>query len=327
MRLFALHPTDVLGKEIARHLNRPLDWLEERNFEDGEHKIRPMVSVRNEDVFVIHTLASDQEQSVNDKLCKLLFFIATLKDAGARSVTAIVPYMCYSRKDRRTKPRDPVTLRYVATLFEAVGTDCVVAMDVHNLQAYQNAFRCMAEHLEAHHLFINYCLREVPKGAEVVVMSPDIGGVKRAERFRDKLVQALSSDVGFAFMEKQRSQGIVKGETIVGDVQDKFVVILDDLISSGTTMARAARACKMSGAKQVHALATHGAFAENGLAVFKEESLDKVVVTNSMISCSLNEELTGGKLEILDSTPFLAEVVKKLGSGGSLVSLVNAEWF
>lgn len=325
MRLFALHPSDILGEEIARFLDRSLDPVEERNFEDGEHKIRPMVSVRDEDVYVINSLEGDAEQSVNDKLCKLLFFIATLKDAGARRIVAIVPYMCYSRKDRRTKPRDPVTLRYVATLFEAVGANCVVTMDVHNLQAFQNAFRCMTEHLEAHHLFASYCQRVVPKGTEIVVMSPDIGGVKRAERFRERLLSIMSVEVGFAFMEKQRSEGVVRGEKLVGDVKNKFVVILDDLISTGTTMARAAKACKKSGAKQVHALATHGAFAKKGLAVFQEEALDKVVVTNSIVNSHLNGELTGEKLEVLDTSSFWAEVIRRLSTGGSLVSLMNTE--
>ena len=96
------------------------------------------------------------DESVHDKLCKLLFFIATLKDSGAQRVTAIVPYLCYARKDRRTKARDPVTMRYVASLFEAVGVDRVVTIDVHNLQAYQNAFRCKTEHIEAQNLFVSY---------------------------------------------------------------------------------------------------------------------------------------------------------------------------
>lgn len=323
MRLFALQPSHILGEKIATFLNHKLDLMEERNFEDGEHKMRPLVSVRDEHVFVIHTLAGDAEQSVNDKLCKLLFFIATLKDAGAKKVTALVPYMCYSRKDRRTKPRDPVTTRYVATLFEAVGADGVVTMDVHNLQAFQNAFRCRTEHLEAHHLFVNYCLQVIPQGVQVAVMSPDIGGVKRAERFKILLSSALSPDVGFAFMEKARSQGEVRGETIVGDVKDKFIVMLDDLISTGTTMGRAARACKKSGAKEVYALATHGAFVENNLTIFEEKALNKVVVTNSIHNPWLGKELTGGKLEVLDTAPFLAEVIERLNTSGSLVSLTD----
>ena len=122
---------------------------EERECEDGEHKARPLISVRGKNVFVVQSLYGDDRQSGNDKLCRLLFSIDALKDAAAARVTAVVPYLAYARKDRKTKPRDPVTTRYVAALFEAVGIDTVMTLDVHNLAAFQNAFRCRPEHLEA----------------------------------------------------------------------------------------------------------------------------------------------------------------------------------
>src|SRR3974390_875171 len=130
--LFALHGTDALGAAVAAALQQPLAAHEEREFEDREHKARPLETVRGADVFVLHSLHSGPEQSANDKLCRLLFFIGALKDAGAARVTAVTPYLCYARKDRRTKPSDPVTTRYVAGLFESVGTDAVVSLEVHN---------------------------------------------------------------------------------------------------------------------------------------------------------------------------------------------------
>ena len=325
MRLFALHSSHTFGEKIAAILNRSLDAHEERNFEDGEHKIRPLVSVRDEDVYLIQSLHADQQQSVNDKLCKLLFFIATLKDAGAQRVTVIAPYLCYARKDRRTKARDPVTLRYVASLFEAVNVDRVVTLDVHNLQAFQNGFRCKTEHLEAQKLFLAYFQQVFHSSEKVVVMSPDIGGVKRAEKFRDRLSGALARPVDFAFMEKLRSKGLVSGEAVVGDVKGKAVIILDDLISSGTTMSRSAAACIRSGATEVYAVATHGAFLEKANEAFQEKALKKILVTNTIPSGRLHETLEKEKLVVLDIAPLFAEVIQRLHSGGSLVSLMDIE--
>ena len=126
LRIFALKGSDAIGADIARLLSRSLDAHEEREFEDGEHKARPLAPVCGADVYVIDSLHGDPDRSANDKLCRLLFFIGALKDAGAARVTAVVPYLCYSRKDRRTKTSDPVTTRYVATLFDAIGADVVV---------------------------------------------------------------------------------------------------------------------------------------------------------------------------------------------------------
>ncbi len=155
LRLFALNGTDDLGRDISKLLAHPLSAHEERDFEDGEHKARPLDPVAGADVYVIHSLHGGPEQSANDKLCRLLFFIGALKDAGARRVTAVAPYLCYARKDRRTKANDPVTTRYVAALFEAIGCDAVVTLEVHNEAAFENAFRCRAVALTAAPLLID----------------------------------------------------------------------------------------------------------------------------------------------------------------------------
>ena len=325
MRLFALEGSLELGRGIANAMDTVLDAHEERNFEDGEHKIRPLINVRDEDAYVIHSLHATKHQSVNDKLCKLLFFIATLKDAGARRVTAVVPYLCYARKDRRTKARDPVTVRYVAGLFESVGTDRIVTVDVHNMQAFQNAFRCNTEHIEAQKLFVSYFQQILKSGQDVVVMSPDIGGVKRAELFRDKLSRGLSRPVDFAFMEKLRSKDVVSGETVVGDVSGKHVIILDDLISSGTTMARAADACVQQGAVAVNVVATHAAFSPKAVEVLRSQSISQVVVTNTISPLEMNDRSSVQKVIVLDIAPLLGEVIRRLHTSGSIVTLMEME--
>src|SRR5690242_14151463 len=151
--VFALTPSEALGRTVAEKLGITVAHHELRRFEDGEPKIRPLVPVRGRDVYVLCSLYGDASESVNDRLCRALFFVGALRDAGARRITIVAPYLCYSRKDRRTNPRDPVTTRYVARLIEAAGADRVVTIDVHNRAAFENAFRIPTEHLEANPLF------------------------------------------------------------------------------------------------------------------------------------------------------------------------------
>jgi ribose-phosphate pyrophosphokinase len=319
--LFALDSTREYGERVARYLGRPLEKHEERGFEDGEHKARPLVNVRNRDVFVLQSLYGDPGASVNDKLCRLLFLIAALRDASAATVTAVVPYLCYARKDRKTQPRDPVTTRYVAALFEAVGCDRIVTIDVHNLMAYQNAFRCRTEHLEAAILFVDYFAEVVGVG-EVTVVSPDPGGVKRAERFQAALGRRLGRPVGSAFVEKYRAGGVLRGEALIGPMQARIAIILDDLISTGGTIVRAARACKAHGAQRVFAAATHGLFVEGAGPLLQEATLDRIVVADTVPPFRLTPDAIGSRVIVLHSSPLVAEAIRRIQSGGSLVELL-----
>jgi len=319
--LFALDASRAFGERVSGHLGIPLSAHEEREFEDGEHKSRPLVSVRGQDVYAIHSLYAEPGLSVNDKLVRLLFFLGALRDAGAASATALAPYLCYARKDQKSKPRDPVTTRYVAGLFEAVGADRVVTLDVHNLAAFQNAFRCRTEHLEARKLFVAH-FAALLGGEAAAVVSPDIGGVKRAELFRQALSRRLGRDIASAFMEKQRSGGVVSGDTLVGNVRGRAVVILDDLISTGTTLARAVSACHAAGATRIYAAASHGLFVGGAEALFANPALDKVVVTDSVPPFRL-DDAARAKLTVLDAAALFAEAIRRMHAGGSLVELLE----
>lgn len=320
--LFALNWDRRLGEQVAAVGARELASHEERDFEDGEHKARPLVSVRDRDVYVICSLHGGADYSVNDKLCRLLFFIGTLRDAAAARVTAVVPYLCYARKDRKTKPRDPVTTRYVAQTLESVGTDCVVTVDVHNLAAFQNAARVRTEHLEARWMLGQHIANRV-RDADVLVVSPDVGGVKRAERFRQGLERLIERPIGSAFIEKYRSEGRVTGSAVVGDVADRVAVVVDDLVSSGTTLARAASACIERGATTVHAVATHGVFVGDAGSVLASDALSSVTVTDTIPPFRLSSELSSHKVDVLPIAPLLAEAISRLHTGGSLVELVE----
>ncbi|MFN7085695.1 MAG: ribose-phosphate diphosphokinase [Burkholderiales bacterium] len=320
--LFALEESRGFGERVAAGVGIALARHEERQFEDGEHKTRALDNVRGKDVFVIQSLYGEPGRSANDKLCRLLFFIGALKDASAARVTAVLPYLCYARKDRRTKPRDPVTTRYLACLLEAVGTDRVVTLDVHNLAAFENAFRCATDHLEATRLFLDYFAPRIGDDA-VVVVSPDIGGVKRAEQFRQALSRRLGRETGGAFLEKYRSAGVVSGQAVVGDVEGKVALIVDDLISTGGTIARAVAACRQRGAKAVYAAATHGIFVGNAASLVADPGLERLVISDTIPPFRLDAALVQRKLAVLDTAPLFAEAIKRIHGGGSLVELLE----
>ncbi len=320
--VFALNSSKDFGEKVSAHIGLSLSAHEEREFEDGEHKARPLVSVRGKDVFVIQSLYGDDEQSVNDKLCRFLFFLGALRDASAERVTAVIPYLCYARKDRQSKSRDPVTTRYVAALFEAVGVDRAVTLDVHNLAAYQNAWRIRTDHLEAKKLFVNHFAQLASRGG-VAVVSPDAGGVKRAEAFRQALSRSLNCEIHGAFVEKYRSAGVVSGEAVVGDVAGKVAIIIDDLISSGTTLVRAAESCRAGGATAVHGAATHGVFGSKASEILSSAALDSIVVTNTIPAFRLDPNLARRKLTVLDASPLFAEGIRRIHSGESVVELLD----
>jgi ribose-phosphate pyrophosphokinase len=320
--VFALNSSREFAGKVCAHLNVSLSPHEEREFEDGEHKARPLVNVRGKDVFVIQSLYGDARQSVNDKLCRYLFFLGALRDASARRVAAVIPYLCYARKDRRSKPRDPVTTRYVAALFEAVGVNSVITLDVHNLAAYQNAWRIRADHLEARKLFLDH-FRGLMGHRESVVVSPDVGGVKRAEEFRESFSRMMGCPVHSAFLEKYRSSGVVSGDAVVGDVSGKAAIIIDDLISSGTTLVRAAEACRARGATAVYGAASHGLFGGKAPEVLANDALDGIVVTNTIPPFRLASSGACRKVTVLDASLLFAEAIRRSHTGGSIVELLQ----
>lgn len=316
--LFAPAGQEAYGERIAAELGVRLAPVEVREFEDGEHKSRPLVSVRDGDVYVLQSLHGDARHSVDERLVRLLFLLATLRDNHAGRVTAVIPYLAFARKDRRTKPRDPVTTRYLAQLLEAVGVDRVLAMDVHNPAAFENAFRIPVTHLEARPLLARELLA-VADDRRVVVVSPDAGGYKRAERLRETLDGLTGERPGIAFLEKKRSEGVVSGEALVGEVDGAVACIIDDLISTGGTLARAAAACRRAGAARVYAAASHGLFTGDAARILGEAPLDGLWITDSVPAP--RPELPTDRVRYVDAAPLLAEAIRRLHRGEPLTGI------
>ena len=311
MLLFAPTATAEFGSRVAAALGVQLSKHEELEFGAGEHTVRPLESVRRRSVYVIQSLHGDALGSANDKLCRLLFFIGALKDAGARQVTACLPYLAYSRTDRRTKPRGPVTTRYVAQVIEAVGADKVVTLDVHNLAAFENSFRCETVNLEAAGYFVQRFLADA-RVDESVVVSPDIGGIKRAHHFQECLELSLGHSVNVGYMDKRRRDGIVSGDTFLGNVKCQQVILIDDLISSGTTILRATDACRRAGATRVDVAVTHATFSSEAHRLFRVGGPESVLITDSVNLGSEFFPYLNQSLHVLGVATLFAEAIRCL---------------
>jgi len=312
--VFALPPS----KALARATGLPLAPLELRRFDDGEHKSRPLVSVRGGDVYLVCSLHSNGGESVNDRLCRLLFFAGAVRDSGADRITIVAPYLCYSRKDRRTNPHDPVTTRYVARMIEAAGVDRVVTVDVHNRAAFENAFRIPTEHLEANPLFAARCRT---LGNRLAVVSPDPGGFHRAEALRDTLEATTGTTVELAMLGKHRKGGVVRTEAFVGDVDGRVAVIVDDMIVTGTTLARAAEACRLRGATAVHAMATHGMFGASATGILGTSLLDSITVTDSVTP----DRVELPNLSVISLAPMLADAITVLHEERPITPVIEGQ--
>ncbi|HVW69390.1 MAG TPA: ribose-phosphate diphosphokinase, partial [Steroidobacteraceae bacterium] len=197
--LCALSESESFAAAVGRQAQVRRVAIEERAFEGGEFKLRPLDSVRGRTVLLLQCLAGTPQASVAERLIRLLFLAYGLRDAGAECRIALLPYLTFARKDRRTQPRDPINTRYVAELIESAGIDRVITLDVHNPAALDNSFRIPVDHLSALPMMVDHIGQRFP-GEELVVLSPDIGGVKRAQIFRELLEARLGHPVDLGFL-------------------------------------------------------------------------------------------------------------------------------
>jgi ribose-phosphate pyrophosphokinase len=321
--LFGLSESRPLGAEIGRAAKLELAALEERPFEEGEFKLRPLVSVRDREVCVVQSLAGTSECPVAQRFIRLLFLLFGLRDAGARRLTAVVPYLSYARKDRRTQPRDPVTTRYAAQLLEAAGLDRIICLDVHNPAALDNAFRIRVDHLSAATLFVRHFV-ERHANANLAVASPDVGGIKRAQLFRELLQTELKREVPLLFLEKRRSGGVVSGGALVGEAGGRTVIVLDDLCASGGTLIRAATALREAGASAVHVAFTHAPLPRGLAALEAEQAISGIVLTDSVgtaLPAPTDEQRS--KATVLHVAPLFGNALVRMRSGLPVTPLLQ----
>ena len=322
---FALSESREAGLAVAREAGLVLANLEERSFDGGEFKLRPLESVRGRTVFVYQSLAGTEDATAPERLVRLLFLLSGLRDAGAERLVAVVPYLAYARKDRRTQPRDPVYTRYVAELFEAAGADRLVALDVHNPAALDNAFRIPVDHLSALPMMADYFATRF-QNARLAVASPDVGGIKRVQLFKELLEQRLGRAIELDFIEKRRTGGVVSGGAVVGASDTRStVIVLDDLCATGGTLIRAAQAFCKAGAAAVHVAVTHVPLHAGLDAVVREEAIAGVVITDSVGAPNFqlgDSSPPPGKVICLPVAPLLGQAVRRMLTGRPLLPLL-----
>jgi len=320
LRVFGLNGSKLIAESICEHLDIEISSHVEKYFADRESYVKSGINVRGCDVFIVQSLHTDAVETVSEKLIKLIVFIGSLRDASAERITLVVPYLAFLRADRKTESRAPVTTKYVAEILESVGCDRVLAMDVHNLSAFQCSFRIPSDTLEAKNLFADYVFDQLKSETkEITVLNPDAGGVGRSSRFAKALSIRFKKDVPIVYLDKIREDGHVKGTRIVGEVKDKLIVAIDDMISSGSTYAKCHEATVAAGGELWGVCGTHGLFVDNAVANLAK--LNKIIVTDTIGPPP--DELKP-KLTIISTSKLFAKAIRRIhDEGGSISDLLK----
>jgi ribose-phosphate pyrophosphokinase len=307
LKIFSGNANPSLAKEISLYLGQKLGEATVSSFSDGEVRVKIDENVRGADVFVVQSCC----QPVNDSLMELLIIIDALKRSSANRITAVIPYFGYARQDRKDQPRVPITAKLVADLITTAGADRVLSMDLHAGQI-QGFFNVPVDHLYALPVLLDYIVKK--KVSDLVVVSPDAGGVERARAFAKRLQANL------AIIDKRREgPNQTQIMNIIGDVQGKSVLLLDDMIDTAGTIVQGAQACLDHGARDVMTACTHAVLSGPALERLQSSCLSQVVVTNTIPL--RGKELACPKLHQLSVAPLLGEAIRRIHEDESVSSL------
>lgn len=306
MKLVAGNSNRPLAEAIAAYLNIPLAKCSVRRFADMEIFVEILENVRGEDVFVLQSTS----YPANDHLMELLIMIDSLRRASAHRITAVIPYFGYARQDRKVQPRVPISAKLVADLIAISGANRVLTMDLHAGQI-QGFFNIPVDHLYAAPVLLRYFQEQ--ECHEAVVVAPDAGGVERARAFAKRLGTSL------AFIDKRREgPNDAKVMHIVGDVKDRDVIIVDDIIDTAGTIAQSVEALRKEGARRIYASCTHPVLSGPAIERIENSALEEMVVTNTI---PLDERRSSKKLSVLSVAPLLGEAIDRIHRETSVSSL------
>lgn len=306
LQIFAGNANIPLARSIAANLNLNLGRCIVGEFKNGETRVQLEENVRGSDVFVVQSLTTP----VDHHLMEMLLMIDALRRASAQRVTAVIPYYGYAKQEKKTTGREPISAKLVANLIATAGADRVLTMDLH-APAIEGFFDIPVDHLQASPLIADHFRARGMKN--VVVVSPDAGGVGRANKFRERIGASL------AIIAKQRPEPDVSEVVeMVGDVAGKHAVIFDDMISTGGTLAEAAKALKERGAESVIACATHGIFAGNALQLIGDSVMEEVLVTDTIPS---PPEAKAARINQISVATLFAEAIIRIHKDLSLSAL------
>lgn len=308
IRIFSGSSSRELSKKIAEHLEIDLSSEQIVKFEDREIFVKSNESVRGCKVFVIQSTS----KPVNESLMELLIFIDALRRASAEEIIAVIPYYGYARQDRKASPREPITSKLVANLLTKAGATRVVTMDLHARQI-QGFFDIPVDHMEALPILAKHFIKYGFHPDDTVVVSPDVGGVKRARGLANWLHTPL------AIIDKRRAKANVSEVmNIIGDIKGKKAILIDDMIDTAGTICNAAQALIDKGATEVYACATHAVFSDPAIERLKNSAFTEVVVTDTI---QLPEDRKFDKLKILSTSKMFAEIIKRIATNNPISGL------
>ncbi len=307
LKIFAGNAHPSLAQEICQVLRVPMGKAQVGRFPDGEVRLQILENVRGADVFVIQPTC----RPVNDNLVELLIMLDALSRASAARITAVMPYFAYARQDRKDRPRVPISSKLVADLLTSAGADRVLALELHAGQI-QGFFDIPVDHLYATPVTVGYFRRLRLKN--LVVVSPDTGGVERARGFAKRM------NVPLAIIDKRREDAhTVEVFNVIGDVKNKTCLLVDDMIDTAGTLAQGAQALKEKGADKVYACCTHGVFADQAIKKICDAPLEQVVATNSIPLSPEAQQC--GRIKVLSVARLLADAIRSIHDETSVSKL------
>ena len=307
-KIFAMKNAEKLGEKIAKELDIKLDQINRTVYADGEIIVSAEKTVRNKDVFVVASMATP----VNDNIMELLLFIDSLKRASAKTITIVSTYYGYSRQDRKASGRQPIGAKLIADLIQTAGATKIIAVDLHN-PSIQGFFNIPVDDLKGQYILAS----SITNHGKFTVVSPDHGGAVRAR----VLAELVSDTIQIAIVDKRRTgSNISEISGILGNVNGKNVVIIDDMIDTGGTIIKAAKALKEAGAKKIIVAATHGLFSRGFEEFDKTSCIDKVMITDSIESVH-DIKSSNNKLEIISLANFLAKTILATADSKSVTEI------
>ncbi len=307
LRLFSGSANIPLAGEVARYLGMDLGPMISKTFADGEIYIQIQESIRGCDVYLIQPCC----RPVNDHLMELLIMIDACKRASARQITAVIPYYSYARADRKTAGRESITAKLVANLITEAGASRILATDLHSAQI-QGYFDIPLDHVYGSPVILDYIASK--NLSDLVIVSPDVGGVARARAFAKKL-----NDAPLAIIDKRRqAHNVAEVMNVIGDVRGKTAVLVDDMIDTAGTIAEGARILLREGARQVYACATHAVFSGPAVSRLSSGDLAEVIVTNTI---PVSEDKQFPQLKVLSVANLIGEAIWRIHEDSSLSSM------
>jgi ribose-phosphate pyrophosphokinase len=308
LKVFTGNANPDLAKEICAFLCIPLGSAVIKRFSDGEVNVEIRDNVRGVDVFVIQPTCPP----VNDHLMELLILMDGLKRASAKRVTAVLPYYGYARQDRKVLPRAPITAKLVADLLTVAGVSRVLTMDLHAGQI-QGFFNIPVDHLYSAPVLLEHIKEKYGSDNDLVVVSPDAGGVERARAFAKRLAASL------AIIDKRRlAPNVAEVMNIIGEVDGKTAILLDDMVDTAGTLAQSADALRRQGARHIYACATHAVLSGPAIERLEKSEIEELVVTNTI---PLGPKAACSKIRVLTVAPLLGEAIKRIHFQDSVSSL------